>query len=520
MKKMVLVSVALCAGALASTFLPSISSAKNDKFRRAADPVAGRYIVVLDDNAFDLASGERVGDEVSDLARTYGGRTQRVYANVLKGYATEMPETDAMRLSSDPRVKYVEEDSLVEPQAIQDNSGWGLSRLDQRGWSYPYDNTYSYGSSGRGVSVYILDDKFLTSHPDFGGRAFPAFDAYNDPTPAGNCSYHGTFVAGIVGSQTYGVAKSAALYSVAVLPCSGGAGTTSTVIAGLDWVYRNASRPAVINMSFAANVSATLESAVQNVINAGISAVSSAGNYNADACNYSPGRMADVINVSSTDVRDYQDEYTASGSCVDIFAPGVAVSSTSNYNGGSFGQASGTSFAAPYAAGAAALYLETNPTASARDVAAFIVRQGTPGVIGNLTAGSPNLVLFSYVDGGPTPSPTPVPTPTPSPSPSPAPSCGGMSFGGTLVSGAFEYKSSKTGFSSGSGVFQGTLSVSGGTQILSLERKKGKTWSMVAASGATNSTATVTFSGNSGTYRWKVQSVSGDGSYGLCSVIP
>ena len=528
MKKMVLVSVALCAGALAFSILPSKSSAKNDKFHRSQKPIANHYIVVMNEDVADFGDDNGVGNAVSELARTYGGRVGKIYSSALKGYSAEMTETDAVKLSEDPRVKYVEEDGVVEGQAIQTNSpSWGIARIDQRNYSYPLDTNYNYSTSGRGVSVFVLDTRVLVTHPDFEGRAVAAYDYFNDNTPISNCNAHGTHVAGTIGSRTYGVAKDVTLYSVAVIPCTG-LGTSTSVLAGIDWVNRHASRPAVVNMSLAAASYQALDDAVQNSINSGITYVVAAGNYSADACGYSPARLPAAITVGSIGESDTRDPSTNYGSCIDVFAPGVYITST--WNDGGSGLLAGTSTASPHVAGAAALFLEANPGASPRQVSDQITSQATGGAVYGAGTGSPNLLLYTLDLAGapvptpsptPAPSPTPTPSPTPSPTPTPVPSCSGASFSGTLTPGFYDYQSSKVGFPGQNGNYAGSLSVpTGSTFTLYLEKKKGQKWGTVASAAGTSSIASVAYNGASGTYRWKVQATNGSGTYGLCSVTP
>ena len=518
MKKVVLVSVALCAGALAFTLLPSKSSAKNDKFLRSQRPVADHYIVVMNDDVAEFGDDSGVGNAVSELARTYGGHVEKTYSSALKGYSAVMTEADAVKLSEDPRVKFVEEDGVVESQTTQTDATWGIARIDQREYVSVLDTNYNYDASGRGVSVYVLDTRVLTTHPDFEGRAVDAYDYFNDSTPVSNCSAHGTHVAGTIASRTYGVAKNATIYSVAVLPCSG-LGTSSSVIAGLNWVSSHATRPAVVNMSLASGVSSAIEGAVQNLINSGITNVSAAGNYNADACNYSPGRMADVINVGATNNGDLRDTNSDFGRCVDIFAPGVGILSTWNTASQYSGTLSGTSTAAPHVAGAAAIYLEANPTASPQQVASYLTGQATSGILSNIGTGSPNLLLYSYVPTGGTPTPTPTPSPTPTPTPTPG--CGGIDYAGYLTSGGTAYQSSVNGFSGRAGTYSGNLAVPTGSNFtLYLEKKGNKRWTSVAMSSASGSLQNLTYNGSRGTYRWRVAAASGEGAYDLCSVTP
>ena len=156
---------------------------------------------------------------------------KHVYANALRGFSAEMTESDAIALSNDPRVRFVEEDSIMEILTTQANPPWGLDRIDES--ALPVSGTYTYTASGSGVNAYIIDTGIRTTHTQFGGRASVAFDAVGDGQNGSDCNGHGTHVSGTVGGSTYGVAKSVHLFAVRVLNCSG-SGTTSGVIAGVD----------------------------------------------------------------------------------------------------------------------------------------------------------------------------------------------------------------------------------------------------------------------------------------------
>src|SRR5437773_1480594 len=317
MKKLCMLCVALLAAAVFFHSAPTQSSAKTEKFLRSSQPVPDRYIVVLNKDASE--SGTDKGDTIAALNREFPGSVKNIYSSAISGYSVEMTEDQAKLLSEDPRVKYVEEDGVVLVQATQASATWGISRIDQRDWVYPLDTNYDYNATGAGVSVYVIDTGILTTHPDFGGRAVNAFDAYHDGTLFSDCNGHGTHVAGTIGSATYGVAKNVTLYSVKVFPCWG-SGTMSDVIAGVDWVTRHANHPSVANMSLAGPYSSALEDAVQKSIDSGITYVVAAGNYGSDACNYSPAHLGSAITVGSTDQRDYRDSISDYGPCVDIFA--------------------------------------------------------------------------------------------------------------------------------------------------------------------------------------------------------
>ena len=506
MKRSFLLCLAVLAAALVCLAPQTtlVSSAKSDKFKRSGSPVPDRYIVVLEDHP-EGRSPDFVDAKINEVASEYRGNVHKRFAHAIEGYSAEMTEAEARRLSEDPRIKYVEEDGLVEPQEVQPNATWGISRIDQRNWQYPLNTDYEYSATGAGVNVYVLDTRVLTSHPDFEGRAYAAFDAFNDQTPVSECNAHGTHVAGTVGSKTFGVAKGVTIYSVGVIPCSG-PGTTTSVIAGLDWVSRNGSRPGVINMSFGSTISSSMDRAVQNLINAGFSSITSAGNNNDDACNYSPGRLADVVTVGSTDNRDYRSEISNFGRCVDVFAPGVNILSTWNNPAEPIGALSGTSTAAPHAAGVAALYLEMNPSASPSQVQDALTGNASSGVVYDVGNGSPNLLLFSDIVSVPE-----VPA-----------VCSGTEFTGSIATaGSSSFQSSNAGFSSRSGSISGALTVPENSSFrLHLEKKSSRKFSTLASSLGGSSQQTIELRVKSGTYRWRVESLANSGNYSLCSIVP
>jgi subtilisin family serine protease len=502
MKKLAIVCIALCAGAIALTLSPAKTSGKNDKFLRSERAIPNRYIVVLNDVP-GLNPDVEVGNAVSELAREYPGNVDRMFTHALKGYAAEMSEADALRLSDDPRVKYVEQDAEVEAQSTQTGATWGISRIDQRNWIYPLDTSYNYNATGAGVSVYIIDTGVLTTHPDFGGRVIDAFDAFHDGTPISECNGHGTHVAGTAGSSTFGVAKNVTIYSVKVFPCWG-ASTSSDVISGVDWVTRHGVHPGVANMSLGGTFSLALEDAVRSSINSGITYVVAAGNWGQNACNYSPAHLPEAITVGATDQRDYRDPATNYGPCIDVFAPGTAITSTGNQAEYPTRIMSGTSTASPHVAGAAALYLESHPSASPAEVQNYLVQQATPGAVTEAGTGSPNLFLFSLFDTGG------------------SGTCPGTNFGGTLPgSGSTDFQSSSAGFAGGRGRYSGSLRIPDGVLFnLALEKKQGNQWSRIASSSGSPTEQSITYKGRSGTYRWTITSVSGSGNYSLCAENP
>jgi subtilisin family serine protease len=219
-------------------------------------------------------------------------------------------------------------------------------------------------------------------------------------------------VAGTVGGSTWGVAKNVTLVAVRVLDSSGN-GTNSGVIAGVDFVTSNhqAGQPAVANMSLGGGASSALDTAVTNAVNDGVTFAVAAGNESQDACNVSPARAAAAITVGSTTTSDARSSFSNFGTCVDIFAPGSSITSAWRTSDTATNTISGTSMASPHVAGVAALFLETNPTASPATVTAAIINSSTPNKVTGAGTGSPNRLLFSLLTGGPTPTPTPTPVP-------------------------------------------------------------------------------------------------------------
>jgi subtilisin family serine protease len=382
----------ISSAAFALAFLAALVAVPASAASRDGQRVS--LIVVLDDSVATAAP------VAASHSQRFGGALNRVYENALKGYAISMPQSRLGELLADPRVVSVEADGVVTTSTTQTGATWGLDRIDQR--ARPLSGTFTYTATGAGVKAYIIDTGIHASHTQFGGRVVQGRDTVDGALPAADCHGHGTHVAGTVGGSIHGVAKGVTLVAVRVLNCNG-SGSTSGVIAGVDWVTGNhlAGQPAVANMSLGGGVSTALDTAVRNSIADGVSYAVAAGNGNifgqaVNACNGSPSRVAEAMTISATDSTDRKASWANYGNCVDWFAPGVSITSAWYTSNTATRTISGTSMATPHAAGVAAQYLQGNPSASPATVRTTLFNLTTKSIVTSSNTVNNHLLFTNF----------------------------------------------------------------------------------------------------------------------------
>lgn len=471
---------------------------------------AGRYIVMLADEGVreqdlrEQGPREQGLEPLSQRVSTLATELQLDAGpplGIIDGFVAHNVSAATERvLRADPRVAHLEPDQPVRLYSTQSDAPWHLDRIDQR--DLPLDSSYQYDASGAGVDVYVVDSGILATHAEFGGRVAGGYSSVDDNWGISDCLGHGTHVAGIVGGATYGAAKDVTLYSVRVIDCFED-GSIAGVIEGLDWIRTRVAahpdRPAVVNMSIGGSASTALETAVDSLVGAGLSVVAAAGNNGGSACNYSPGNARSALTVGASTQSDTLAYFSNYGWCVDLFAPGMAITSSWQTNNTALNTINGTSMAAPLVSAAVARYLEGRPGALPSEVAAHILDGASDDKLIGLDAASPNQLLYM----GPSDDGCAV--------------CG--RYSAMLAQpGAYSYQPDGGYFESDAGPHRAELHGPDGADFdLDLwwwDAEQGG-WRVVARATSPSARETLTYDGPAGLYLWRVAAYSGSGTYTL-----
>ncbi|KAK4104400.1 serine protease [Parathielavia hyrcaniae] len=358
---------------------------------RTGQVVPGKYVIKLKEGASDDALEAAIGKLKSKPDFVY--KKQRKF----KGFAGKV-ESDALDAIRDlPEVEYVEEEAIFTINAYVSQTGapWGLGRISRRArgsTTYVYDD-----SAGAGTCSYVIDTGIYTGHSDFGGRATFAANFVDNSNTDGNG--HGTHVAGTIGGTRFGVAKRTRLYAVKVLSANG-SGTTSGVVAGINFVADDAPRRScpngvVANMSLGGGYSAAINAAAAALVDDGIFLAVAAGNDNRNAASYSPASEPSVCTVGSTDSSDRKSSFSNYGAVVDVHAPGSSIQSTWIGSSSATNTISGTSMASPHIAGLAAYLLALRGQMAPEALCTYIRNTGTSNALTGLPSGTINRLAFN-----------------------------------------------------------------------------------------------------------------------------
>lgn len=374
--------------------------------------VEGRYIVAYEDQDAEIA--DMISQRLMDASRANGFRVEQTWKDAVYGAVISgLDDEKARQIAKMPGIEFVKNDTYMTLDTIQMSPpSWGIDRIDQR--SLPLSASYEYSYVGNGIRVYLLDTPIETTNPEFnnlfGGigsptsRATNVYNAYSGPPCTGWVNtQHGTAMASIIGSQTYGVAKNVIINGIRVTDCAHGPTVPeSAVISGLNWVVANGTLPAVINLSISFipfdPLTSLLDNAVMSAYGAGYFLSKAAGNdESVDACLQQPtsGMETALYTAAASDEFDnFALAFSASGSCVDIIAPGVGVNGVIGTGTSAYSN-TGTSPSAALVSGAAALIYNQFPTYTPAQVASLLTSRATSGAISSVPTGTVNLLLYT-----------------------------------------------------------------------------------------------------------------------------
>ena len=351
-----------------------------------ADGPTSTYIVELQD-----------GLSAKTVIPTLLGSDAKILEKAISGGVATLTAAQAAALAENPEVKSVRLDTKVSTggsrtttqptgvsaSSVQSKAPWDLDILDSQTASL--DTNYAAPNNGSGVSVYVVDTGVMRTHSQLAGVSIATgYDFVSGDSDPSDCDGQGTGVASVIAGSSLGVAKGVSLIPLRVLDCNG-SGYASDLLAALDYIVttHTAGTPAIVDIGLGADALTDLDTAVQNVINAGITVVVAGDFQNVDACQSSPGRVPGAITVAASTSANGEAANTSYGSCIDLYAPGQDVSIADITSTTSTATGSGTAYAAGIVTGIGAQILHNHPTWTPAQVSSQILGQAVSGKITN-----------------------------------------------------------------------------------------------------------------------------------------
>ncbi|KAF2679908.1 cuticle-degrading protease [Lentithecium fluviatile CBS 122367] len=371
---------------------------------RNGKALLNNYIVVLKESISTEAFASHLESASAGLRTAGDGAAPNKFDfGTFKGYTIKASNDEVTALAKSDDISFIEADrtftlppvskTRVSPRVVQTNAPWNLARISHRqsgSTEYVYQPT-------TGTFVYILDTGVKVTHQAFQGRASFGFNAVGGSNEDANG--HGTHLAGIVSSQTYGVVRFAGIISVKVLGDSGSS-TISTIISGINWTVQDIQSKSRIGKATAllavgGSFSAALNNAVAAASNAGVMFAVAAGGENANAVNYSPSSEPTACTVGASTIGDARASSSNYGAIIDIFAPGQNILSVWITSDTSTATLSGTSMAAAHIAGLGAYFLALEGPRGAVALCERMREVATRDVLSGIPSGSANLLAYN-----------------------------------------------------------------------------------------------------------------------------
>ena len=363
----------------AAAMLPLVAVAQPAHAQKAGDKIAGSYICVFKN---DVSRSNAQG-EAKRSAQAAQAQLKHVYSVAIRGFAVNASEQGVANMqANNPNIAYCEQDQVVTTGQFQGMAPPGGGGSVQPAQETPWGIArVGGGVAGSFATAWVIDSGIDLDHPDLSVDLARSRSFLGGSTTPDDQNGHGTHVAGTIAARdnsigVIGVAPGAPVVAVRVLDRRG-SGSTSGVIAGVDYVAQNGRPGDVANMSLGGGVSTALDTAVVNAASGGVRFALAAGNESDLANNHSPARAngPNVYTVSAFAIGDKWATYSNRGNPpIDFAEPGSSIKST--WLSGGYNTISGTSMATPHLAG---LLLAGAPRAGGNVIGD---PDGNPDVIG------------------------------------------------------------------------------------------------------------------------------------------